>query len=109
MEHERAMSRHAFWWFSTVAVVLVGLVLGTCLSGLAEAVSPAYRVCSAVKGEELSPSKTSPLSLVEVPVASGTLPRELPLVGAFSVDLTPDCISAVLYEDLSSRAPPTLL
>ncbi len=90
-------------------VVLAGLILGTCLAGLAEPASPAHRVCSAVQGEELSASKTSHLSLLEVPLALGILPRELALAGAFPVNLTPDFVSTDLYGDLSSRAPPLRL
>jgi len=103
------MSRHAFWRFPVIAVALAGLILGTCLAGLAEAASPAYRVCSAVNGEELSASKSPPLSLLEIPVAHTSLPRELPPSGTFRIDLTPDFVSADPCQDLSSRAPPLLL
>lgn len=107
--HDAMMTRTGPWTFSVAAVVLVGLIVGTCLTGLAEASSATDRVCAAVKGEELSSSKTPPLTLLEVPLAHSAVPRELPLGGALPVDLTPDFISAIFYEDLSSRSPPALL
>lgn len=103
------MSRDGFQRFPVVAVLLGVLILGACLAGLAESASPAYRVCSVAKGEELSASKTSPLSLSEVSVVRSTLPGELPLSWALPVELTLHFLSADLCEHPSSRAPPTLL
>jgi len=103
------MSRKDFWRFPVVAIVLVGLVLGTCLTGLAQAASFTYPVCGAAKVEELSASKTSSLALWAVPVDHGILPLGLLPSRCTPLPLTPDRVSANLWEDISSRAPPTLL
>jgi len=100
------MSRKGFWRFPVVAVVLVGLILGACLTALAETASNAYQVCGAVKGEEISTSKTSSPSLWAVPVDHAILPLGLLPSRCTPLPLTPDLVSANLWGDLSARAPP---
>ena len=95
--------------FSLIGVALAGLFLAICLTALAEATSPAPQACAPVKGEEINPSKTSPPTLWAVLAEHNVLPPELPLSECFLLDPTPDFVSANLWGDLSSRAPPALL
>lgn len=103
------MNRHNYRWMPVFVAALVGLVLGLCLADLAEAASYTYRVCSAVKSEELSASKTSPPTLVPLAVGDCTLLGGLGPSGSAPLDPTPAPPSAWSWEGLSSRAPPALL
>lgn len=103
------MSRKDFWRFPVVAVVLVGLVVGTCVAGLAEASSATDQVCGAVKGEELSSSKTPSPSLWAVPIEQSVLPLRPSESRCSTVDLPLNLVLDPLRGDLSPRAPPTLL
>lgn len=103
------MSHKGALRFSVVAVLLVGLVLGTCLTALAEAASHTSQICAVVKGEELSSSKTVSGGLLAVLVEHHVLPRGLSRSKCSPLDLTADLISANLWGDLSPRAPPPLL
>lgn len=107
--HDAMMTRSGPWTFSVAAVVLVGLIVGTCVTGLAEASSATDRVCAAVKGEELSLFKTPSPSLWAVPVDHTFLPLGLLQSGRSHLDPVQDLVSAHLWGDCSSRAPPALL
>lgn len=106
---ETTMRRTGPWSCSVVAVLLAGLILGTCLTALAEAAFPSSRVCAAEKGEEVGPSKWSSPSLWAVPVDHNLLPQGLSESRSFSLCPTPDLVSANLSGEISSRAPPLLL
>lgn len=103
------MSPNEFWRFPAVVIALAGLILVTCLPVLLEVASPTPRVCTAVKGEEVSPSKTSFPSLWAAPAEPKIVPQGLLQSRHSPVDPTPDLVSAHLGGDLSCRAPPTLL
>jgi hypothetical protein len=102
-------SRPGHWRLSILAVSLAGLLLGTCLTALAEAAFPTARVCAAAQGEEVSLSKPLSPSLWAVGVEPSLPPRELPQPRYSPLDLTEDFLSVNLGGDFSSRAPPTLL
>lgn len=101
-------SRPGPWRLSILAVSLVGLLLGTCLTAPVESASPTTRVCAAAQGGEISLSKTLSPSLWAVGVEHSLLPRKLPQFKCSPLDLTEDFISVNLWGNLSSRAPPTL-
>ena len=94
--------------FPVLALLLAGLVVGVCLTDLAEAASYNYRVCTVVTGGEVSLSKTAPLIPAVVPVGY-VLFEGLQPSGIGPLDPTPDLKSNTFWQDLSSRAPPTLL
>lgn len=102
-------SRPGHWRLSILAVSLAGLLLGTCLTALAEAAFPTARVCAVAQGEEISLSKPLSPSLLAVGVEHGLPPRELSQPRYSPLDLTEDFLSVNLGGDFSSRAPPTLL
>lgn len=95
--------------FPVLALLLAGLVVGFCLTtDLAEAASYNYRVCTVVTGGEVSSSQTAPL--IPAVVAVGYVLFEgLQPSGIGPLDPTPDLKSNTFWQDLSSRAPPTLL
>jgi hypothetical protein len=103
------MSWQAFWRMSIVALVPVGLTLGTCLTELAEAAARSHQVCAVVKGDEISRIKTPYPSLCAVPLGPGMLPGRLLQSRSVPLDLAPDVVSASLGGDLFSRAPPIRL
>lgn len=94
--------------FSVLAVLLIGVLLGGCLTALAEAAYPTSHECAAVKADEVSPSKTSSPNLWVVPVAYSIVPPELLQSRCAPLDRTPLPVSANLWGDRFSRAPPAL-
>jgi hypothetical protein len=92
-----------------LALAAVALLLGLCLTPLAEAAPPVDRTCAVVKGEQVGPSArvASPVFLA-VPLEAGSLVQEPSPFGCASDDRTPDPVSAVLAGDPSPRAPPGL-
>jgi hypothetical protein len=104
------MSRRAGpWAVPVLAVAAVALLLGLCLTPLAEAAPRADQTCAVVKGEQIGPSaKVAGPAFLAVQVEAGTLVQEPSLSGCASDDRTPDLASAVLSGDPSPRAPPVL-
>jgi len=102
------MSQKDYWQARVVAGALVGLLLGICLAGPAEAASPTSQVCAAVKGEEVSSSKTLSPSVLAVPAEYSVLALRPSESGCSPLDPTPNLVAANLWGDLVSRAPPPL-
>lgn len=103
-----AVSRSGAWNACAGVVVLV-VVLGVCLTTLAEAASSTHPVCMAVTGEELSAFKAPSSHLWAVPVYHAFACQELSPSEYLPPELVPARASAVLWAELSPRAPPVRL
>lgn len=94
------------WLLSLVAVTAVAFLLGVCLTALADIASPTHPVCTAVKGEEVGPSKVTSPTLWALPVETTVPPRGLSLSECTPLERSPGLVSAELAGAPSSRAPP---
>ena len=92
--------------FRTLAVLLIGSLLGTCVAALAASAPRDHQDCGAVKVQEPGVSKTSP-GFMALPVDAGLRPISQSPPRCANVELDTDLPSADLSGDLASRAPPT--
>jgi len=91
---------------SVLALVVIGLMLGACLTESSEGASASHHICAAVAGDQISLFKTSSPSVSAVPVE-----RSLPLgkLGQSRYappELIENLAPVALWADLSSRSPP---
>ena len=100
------MSQRATHIISLMALVMAGLLLGTCVTALAAMGSPPTGACGPGKAEEIGSAKAPIVSLWALAEPTVVLPIDLFTSTRLLPPIPSPLRSALLWGDFVSRAPP---
>lgn len=103
------MSQRSTHIISLMALVMAGLFLGTCVTALAAVGSPPTGTCGPGTAEEIGAAKAPIVSLWASAGPTVVLPIDLSTSARLLPPIPSPLRSALLWGNLVSRAPPTLL